>query len=118
MRELGIRGVIYVDDIWITASTYELALKAAQLAVTLLSKLGFILAMEKGKSNLVPTQVITFLGTIIDSVKMEFRVPKAKIAKFKKNIERLISAAGAGKAAPIVRLQQVTVSWYPSQKRL
>ena len=107
LRAEGIR-VIYVDDLWLTAESYEKALKNTQFAVDLMNRLGFIMAMEKGKSDLVPKQVITFLGTIIDSVKMEFRVPKGKIVKYKKKIERLLSRAGLKKPVRLQDLQSIT----------
>lgn len=47
------------------------------MAVTLLEELGFIVNREK--SSLVPTQVITFLGFIVNSTIETLSLPEEKV---------------------------------------
>ena len=53
------------------------------------------LKINKEKSVLEPMQVGQWLGFIIDTIKMQFRVPTKKIAKLKSNLDAIISARTA-----------------------
>ena len=66
----------YIDDIWGCARSHTKAIRDAQLAVNLLHRLGFGIHPDKVQVN--PTQSIEVLGTQINSVKMQFLVPRSK----------------------------------------
>ena len=53
------------------------------------------LKINKEKSALEPMQVGQWLGFIIDTIKMQFRVPTKKIAKLKSNLDAITSARTA-----------------------
>ena len=66
----------YIDDIWGCARSRTKAIRDAQLAVNLLHRLGFGIHPDKVQVN--PTQSIEVLGTQVNSVKMQFLVPRSK----------------------------------------
>ena len=65
-----------IDDIWGCARSRTKAIRDAQLAVNLLHRLGFGIHPDKVHVN--PTQSIEVLGTPVESVKMQFLVPRSK----------------------------------------
>ena len=66
----------YIDDVIGMARSRLKAIRDAQLTINLLTKLGFTVHPEKIQVN--PTQSIEALGTQVNSVKMQFLVPRAK----------------------------------------
>ena len=66
----------YIQDIWGCARSRTKAIRDAQLAVNLLHRLGFGIHPDKVQVN--PTQSIEVLGTQVNSVKMQFLVPRSK----------------------------------------
>ena len=73
LRSLGFKLVVYLDNIILAASTRELCIYQGQILIKTLENLGFVVILEK--SNLVPSQVVLFLGFIVDSKKMSFSLP-------------------------------------------
>ena len=69
LRKLGLKNVIYFDDLWGVHSDRETAAIYAQVTVLLLEKLGMMINAEK--SVLSPTQILEYTGYNLDSVKME-----------------------------------------------
>ena len=57
----------------LAASTRELCICQDQILIKTLESLGFVMNLEK--LNLVPSQVVIFLGFIVDSKKMSFSLP-------------------------------------------
>ena len=55
------------------------------------------LKLNREKSMLEPMQVGQWLGFVIDTIKMQFRVSPKKIAKLKSNLDSMISS-GTGSA--------------------
>ena len=68
LRSKGYLSVKYIDDSLLLEETFEICFKNIRATVALLQELGF--AIHPEKSVLVPTQQTTFLGFVIDSVKM------------------------------------------------
>ena len=68
LRSKGHFSIKYIDDSLLLGETFEICFKNIRATVALLRELGFTVHPEK--SVLVPTQQITFLGFVIDSVKM------------------------------------------------
>ena len=66
LRKRGVRLVIYLDDILLIGSSVEETHRFTEMTMSLLESLGFII--NKEKSNLNPTKIITFLGFTINSV--------------------------------------------------
>ena len=100
-RELGMRLIIYIDDILLMAESEEKARDQASGLVYLLQCLGFII--NTGKSILKPTQSLEFLGFTINTVAMELSLPPAKIKKIRAESRKLLEA-GQSSARALSRL--------------
>ena len=85
LRAAGVRCVPYLDDILILAATREESIRQSQLAVDLLVRLGFLISP---KSCLIPARSREFLGMSIDSHRLELRVPREKMRKFRQVVRQ------------------------------
>ena len=81
LRKLNIRIVIYIDDLLVFGATLEEVEQARDSVIYLLKNLGFVINYKK--SILTPTQIIEFLGVLIDSLKMTMSIPLKKANKLK-----------------------------------
>ena len=89
LRSLGFKLVVYLDDIILAASTRDLCIYQGQILIKTLENLGFVINMEK--SNLVPSQVVLFLGFVVDSKKMSFSLPDSKIQSIRLSAQTLLN---------------------------
>ena len=90
LRGMGLRLVVYIDDILVLADT-PVALREHVLALWyLLENLGFILSQKK--CQLAPTQTIEFLGFIVNSRMMELKLPAEKSKKIRLEARKLLEA--------------------------
>jgi hypothetical protein len=80
LRAVGIRCVPYLDDILLLAPSREESIRQSQIAVDLLVRLGFLISP---KSCLEPARTREFLGMTIDSHRLQLRVPREKVTKFR-----------------------------------
>ena len=128
LRKLGIRLVIYLDDMLLMASSKEDLIMARDTAMYLFHHLGLTLNLEK--SVLEPKRILEFLGVMVDSLNMTFSLsekkreklrllcstvlslPEIKVRKLCSLIGKLRSTAPAVVPAPLqIRyLQQVLIS--------
>jgi hypothetical protein len=69
LRELGVKLVVYIDDILLMAESKAKALEMGVGLTYLLQCLGFTVNSEK--SILEPTQELEFLGVLMNSVSLE-----------------------------------------------
>ena len=81
LRFLGFKLVVYLDDIILAASTRELCIYQGQILIKTSENLGFVINLEK--SNLVPSQVVLFLGFIVDSKEMSYSL---QIQRFNESV--------------------------------
>ncbi|XP_070573977.1 uncharacterized protein [Ptychodera flava] len=79
LRRLGIRLIIYLDDIRLMNQSKELLLQDRDTLLFLLQQLGF--GINWKKSFLTPSQEIEFLGFLINSVTMRMMLPENKITQ-------------------------------------
>ena len=68
--------VVYLDDFFIKADTFQECMEAMNMLITLLRKLGFNI---NWKNIVDPSTRITFLGIEIDSIAMCPRLPDEKL---------------------------------------
>jgi hypothetical protein len=80
-RELGMRMIIYIDDILLMAKSRDETHDHASALVYLLECLGFIINQEKTILN--PSQTLDFLGFTIDSAQMQMSLPPEKLKKIR-----------------------------------
>ena len=74
----GLRVVNYLDDFLSVSDSLEEALNARDLIVKTLRFLGFHVAFDK---LIYPSKCVTFLGIILDTDRMELRLPEGKLHK-------------------------------------
>ena len=101
LRQLGVRMIVYIDDILILAESKELARDHAIGLVYLLENLGF--AVSKAKCQLEPTQTIEFLGFSVDSLTQELSLPSGKVKKIRTETRSLLE----GRQVSIRKLSQL-----------
>ena len=76
LRSKGFISVVFVDDSYLQGNTYKACLHNIENTIELLQNLGF--TIHPTKSILTPTQRITFLGFVIDSVQMTLEITEEK----------------------------------------
>ena len=99
LRQLGIRLIIYLDDILILAPSEELAELHAATAIYLLENLGFMINYEK--SILIPATEMEFLGFLVNSVILTLSLPRDKIRKVRKECQEVMDS-------PQITIRQLT----------
>ncbi|MES9884831.1 MAG: reverse transcriptase domain-containing protein [Sedimenticola sp.] len=79
LRKLGHKNTGYIDDSLLSANSQVDCVHNINDTVDLMNNLGFVI--HQNKSVQIPTQTITFLGNIIDSVAMIVTLPTPKVDK-------------------------------------
>ena len=112
LRTLGMRIIIYIDDILVMATSRRAALEHTECLLFLLENLGF--TINRQKSLIDPAQEMEFLGFISDSVRMKLKLLGSKI----KNI-RWLRRQGATPSEPTYGARGVETSGktYPCKSR-
>jgi len=87
LRQMGVRLIVYIDDILLLAESRELAEEHAKGLWYLLECLGSII--HPHKSVLTPAQYIEFLGISVDSAQMELKLPAEKIKKIRAEARKM-----------------------------
>jgi len=77
LRSMGVRMVVYIDDILLMADTAAQVKTHLEALMFLLTSLGFVINMPK--SVTIPTQQIEFLGMKVDSVSLQLSLPGEKL---------------------------------------
>lgn len=90
LRQEGIRLVIYLDDILVMAATADLLRLHVRRVVELLASLGWVINWKKSETE--PSQVKTYLGVSIDSVKMATCLPEERLRKLTSAVEEMLEA--------------------------
>ena len=78
-REKNFLSVVYVDDSYLQGDDYEDCFSNVLNTIEILRSLGFTIHPEKSK--FIPTQCITFLGFILNSVQMTITLTLEKKEK-------------------------------------
>jgi len=88
LRERGIKLIIYLDDLIIFCNNWEMLTHQLTLVQELFHS--FRLTITYKKSQLIPTQELTFLGLMISTTSMTVSLPKEKLAKLKQVAKSLL----------------------------
>jgi hypothetical protein len=107
-RAAGIDVSFYLDDTLLRAASYSLAWSDLRVFGQLLQLAGFFL--HEGKSVYEPTQVITYLGFVIDSRVMTITLPEAKETKIREALQQAIRDGELGIPWEIRRAAQL-IGW-------
>ena len=118
LRSQGVRLSLYVDDFLICASV-SLITDHTDLIIDTLDDLGLKVNIEK--SNLVPSQVIDYLGYTIDATSKHVKIQahKSRVVRIKRQIKTVldkgrVSARVLAKTAGLC----VSVAWVVSHGKL
>ena len=111
LRKLGIRLILYLDDMLIMSRTQAEAAANLSTVMTLLIGLGFIINLKK--SVLTPTQQLEFLGFTVNSQKMTISLPSDKLYTLKKLSEK-IKNRGRTTVQELSRLLGMMVAAHPA----
>ena len=90
LREMGIRLIIYIDDMLIIAESETLLKDHIQGIIYLLENLGFVINFPK--SLLEPKKIIEFLGFLVDSNAMELKLPGDKLKSIRGEAKRILTS--------------------------
>ena len=93
LRRLGLRLVIYLDDIIVFNQTREGILRDRDSILWLLQYLGFVINWKK--SVLHPVQCMEYLGFVINSIEMKLFLPPGKMPQLVQDCKDLILEKGA-----------------------
>lgn len=84
LRSMGYLSTFYLDDLHLVGHSYKECLDNMKHTKCLLQSLGFII--NTVKSSKEPSRTCKFLGNIIDSTKLEVRLPENKKEKIKREL--------------------------------
>ena len=88
LKKRGYLNTIYIDDSFCLGYSYQECCDNVLTTVDVSRKAGFV--VHPDKSVFFPTQVLVFLGFILNSIDMTIRLTKDKIEKLKKLISKLL----------------------------
>ena len=88
LRSLGLRFIIYIDDILLLVTSPTVAREHTAGLIFLLENLGFII--NHPKSHLTPTQEMSFLGLVVNSHSMEIRLSGDKIKQICQDTRKVL----------------------------
>lgn len=111
LRKLGIRLIMYLDDMLILAKSRLEARQQLATVLRLLIALGFIINLKK--SVMTPSQIIEFLGFQLDSVNMKISLPASKLHALRK-LARRMKRTRETKVQEIARLLGTMVAAHPA----
>lgn len=89
LRKMGVRLIVYLDDILIMAESKQLATQHAQLVASTLENLGFVVNYEK--SVLTPSLQMEFLGFLVDSKTLTLALPHEKVRKIQRECQKALT---------------------------
>lgn len=89
LRRIGVRLVIYLDDILLLNQSQEGLSRDGDTLLWLLHNLGWLINWKK--SVLTPCQQLEFLGLTINSVEMEITLSATKVESIKRKCTDMIS---------------------------
>ena len=76
LRMKGYISIIYIDDSYLQGDSFESCMENIHQTIHLLSALGF--TIHPVKSVMFPSQILTFLGFILNSLNMTISLPEDK----------------------------------------
>ena len=94
LRSCGLRVAIYIDDLILLSRSYKESIAHTQLLVDTLHNLGF--GIHPDKAQVIPSRSAEFLGTQVNTRKMQFRVPRDKIRSTRRGIRAVFLANDLG----------------------
>ena len=87
LRNLGWMSVVYLDDWWLVAKSWQLCKENVRATRELLESLGFIVNTEKSKLD--PSKICKFLGFMLNSTSMTLELPLEKREKIRSLVTKV-----------------------------
>ena len=112
LRSKGIRCVIYLDDLLLLDQDRDKLKEHTATVLTLLEALGFL--VNYPKSVLEPTQILVFLGFIINSVRKELSLPPEKVVKEVKSTLEHQMVSARSLAQLVGRMSEALLAIHPA----
>ena len=100
LRKIGIRLVIYLDDIIVMNQSKKRLMQEGKTICTLLENLGFVINHEKSVTE--PTRKLEFIGVQVDSTEMELSLSESKMEAIKLQCAEILR----GKTATVKELAE------------
>ena len=91
LHSMGIRMRRYLDDWLVQSSSLDSLLRDLQTVLQLCHELGIVVNPQK--SNLVPSQVVQYLGVVIDTTSFRASPSQERISKLQSTAEEFRSSA-------------------------
>ena len=91
LHSMGIRMRRYLDDWLVQSSSRESLLRDLQTVLQLCHELGIVVNPQK--SNLVPSQIVQYLGVVIDTTSFRASPSQERISKLQSTAEEFRSSA-------------------------
>ena len=89
LRGKFVRIIIFLDDIAILGNSFAECSQNVTTVVKVLEEMGFV--VNKEKCSLVPKQVTTYIGYLLNSHQMIISLPDEKLAKISASAEDLLT---------------------------
>ena len=110
LRQLCIVIVIYIDDLWITATSYQACLNSMKTTAECLTSVGFLINYKK--SHPQPSKQVKALGYCLDSHTMLISLPPEKERDVLQHCNELYNAVWA-KIRYVARVIGKLISCFP-----
>ena len=88
LRSMGVRMIVYIDDILLMGDSPNQVESHLQALVFLLTNLGFIINLPK--SITIPTQTIEYLGLLVDSTSLHLSLPGEKLHHIRMEVNQIL----------------------------
>ncbi|VDI73543.1 Hypothetical predicted protein [Mytilus galloprovincialis] len=88
LRRLGVRLIVYLDDILIMNQSNQKILSDLSTVLSILRGLGFLI--NTNKSVMEPSQTMEFLGYTVNSKLLTLSLPKEKVEKIKNSSKLML----------------------------
>ena len=112
LRQRGLRSMIFLDDMLLMAESRQDLERQSQEVLALLRLLGF--RINWGKSQLLPTHKLVYLGLTIDTTVMTLTLPEEKVLKILKRCLYYVVAGGSRVCiSPVLRNRQMPTESVP-----
>lgn len=116
LQQLGHQALIYMDDIIVFGKTPKECESAVTATLALLARLGVI--VNHKKCALTPSQIMEYLGFVLNTAKMTITAPPYKVRNVTNEIRKFVNrkASTARQAASVLgKIQAMADALFPTR---
>ena len=85
---MGVHMIVYIDDILLMGDFPNQVESHLEALVFILTNLGFIINVPKSVTT--PTQIIEFLGLVVNSISLHLSLPGVKLHHIRMEVKQLL----------------------------